>query len=87
MLKIFLISWFLTHFTPLKMILDTIPVSKMKPLISILMSVIVLPFTCLMCMSLYVGLIMSGDIYTAIGSSIVGWLFTKIEQKIEWTRL
>lgn len=85
--KVFILSWLLTHFTPIKMIIDTIPMTKWKPIPSILISTITLPFLCLMCCCFWVGLIMTGDIYQAATASILGWLFTKVEQKIEWTNL
>lgn len=85
--QIVILSWLLTHFSPIKMVIDTIPYRKLNPVISILISTITLPFMCMMCMSFWTGLIMTHDIYLAALSSFIGWIWTKIENKIEYERL
>jgi len=78
-IKIFLLSWTLTHFSPLKMISEYL-LSKTKdnPMASIIMSITTLPIYCLMCCSFWCGLIISGDIFIASGAAFIGFWYDKL---------
>jgi hypothetical protein len=84
--NIFILSWLLTHFSPIKMIFDMIPIKKLNALFSLIISIIVLPFSCMMCMSFWIGLIWTHSIITAATVSFIGYLWSKIEAKIEYER-
>ncbi len=86
-LNIFILSWLITHFSPLKMLVETIPYKKLNPVVSILMSVTILQIYCMMCCSFWTGLIMTGDIFTSAWASLIGYLWGHIENKIEYTKL
>ncbi len=80
----FLISWFLTEFEPIHWTLEKIDKIKKPDLIDIVWTISILPFSCLKCMGFWMGLIMSGDLHTAILTSIIGYLYGIIVEKIKW---
>jgi len=84
--NIFILSWLLTQFSPIKMITDTIPTQKLNPFISLLMSVIILPFYCLMCMSFWVGLIYTHNIIIAATASFIGYIWNVIQKKLDYEK-
>lgn len=84
--NIFILSWLVTHFTPLKMLIDIIPIKKINPLISILLSIVILPLTCLMCSCFWIGLIWTGNIITAATASLIGYIWNQIEKKLEYEK-
>lgn len=71
-IKIMLISWFLTRFKPLQMLIDYI-ISKTlnNPLVSIVMSFVLLPLTCFTCSSFWIGLILTHNFWIAATASFI----------------
>jgi hypothetical protein len=84
--NIFILSWLLTHFTPLKILIDIIPIKKLNALFSLLISIIILPFSCMMCMSFWIGLIWTHSIITAATVSFIGYIWSHIEKRLEYER-
>lgn len=85
-LKIFIISWLLTNFSPIKMIIDIIPLTKLNSFLSLILSIIILPFKCTMCMSFWFGLFYTHNIFMAATASFVGYLWGLIQSRIEYTK-
>ena len=73
--KIFLLGKLITEFTPLSWIVELLPNNMLKYILVVLTS-------CLRCCMTWVAFAMTGDIFIAAGASIVGSLFTSIEQNI-----
>lgn len=72
-IQILLISWWITRFKPLQMLIEyIISKSKNRPILSILMSFIMLPMTCLACCMFWSGLIITHNPFIAIGASLIG---------------
>ena len=74
--KMFIISWLVTRFQPITMILDVLPDKLIYNLIRLLLS-------CLMCFSFWFTLIMTGSIVTASIAAFVGFWYDKILGSIE----
>lgn len=70
MLKIFILSWWISKFEPIQWGLDSLPDNVIKYFL-ILMS------TCLKCSSFWVGLIMTGNIFIACFAAFLGMIYTK----------
>lgn len=77
-LHTFILSWLITHFSPLKMLAELLLSKKMNPMVSILISIMTLPIYCLMCCSFWTGLILSGNIYIASLTAFIGFWYDKI---------
>ena len=75
LLKILLLSKFITGFEPLQWILDILP-NKMWKYILVVIS------TCFKCCSFWIGLTITGDVFIAAGASYLAYLYTSIEQNI-----
>jgi hypothetical protein len=84
--NIFIISWLITNFKPIKMMLELIPYRKLKPIPSIIATTLILPLTCLMCACFWIGLIWTGNIITAATTSLIGYLWSQIQKKIEYEK-
>ena len=84
--NIFIISWLITNFSPIKMLIDLIPVRKLNPILSIGISTIILPLTCLMCCCFWLGLILTGSVTTAATASFIGYIWSQIQKKLEYER-
>lgn len=69
-IKIFLISYTITRFEPLQWILDILPDN-------LFFNIIRLALSCSKCLSLYVGFIMTYDIYIAMIMSLFMVIFEK----------
>jgi hypothetical protein len=79
LIKIFLITWFITTFSPLQDVLTNV-VDKiyqkinnnvLKHTVDILYTIL----SCHMCLSFWTTLMITGDIFSACGVSFVAWLF------------
>lgn len=81
--KTLLMSWLVTRFEPLQWILDLLPNNKVKFLLQD-------ATTCMKCMSLYLGLVISGDIYVAALASLLSVFYNKTigewEQKVKFKK-
>ena len=71
LLKIFIISWFITRFKPIEMILELLPDN-------IIFNIFRLLLTCLMCISFWIGLIYTGDIFISSLMAFIGFWYDKI---------
>ena len=76
LIKIWLICWTITRFEPLKMVLDLLP-NKLIP------NLVRLVLTCLRCLTLWVTLIWTGDIFLACLVSFVSFFYDKFIGPIE----
>jgi hypothetical protein len=45
-----------------------------------------LPLTCLMCACFWIGLIWTGNIITAASTSLIGYIWSQIQKKIEYEK-
>lgn len=86
-ITIFLISWFLTTFEPLHWILKLIDSKIKNPIINTIWTILIIPFSCMKCMAFWLGLIMTGNIISAILVSLISYLFGIIVEKIKWINL
>lgn len=84
--NIIIISWFITNFEPIKMVLDLIPFKKLNPIPSILATTLILPLTCLMCCCFWLGLIWTGNLITAATASFIGYIWSQIQKKLEYEK-
>lgn len=75
-IKILLLSWFVSSFAPLQWLLELIP-HKLTKLI--LMTIT----GCWKCCSLWVGLILSGDIWISLIASVIASLLQIIKNKLK----
>ena len=76
LIKVFLLSWLITRFEPLQMILELLPDKLIYNLIRLLL-------TCLKCVLLYTTFIFTGDIFLAAGMSFIGFWYDKLISPIE----
>ena len=74
-IKILLLSWFTSYFVPLQWLLELIP-WKMCKLISIAIT------SCWKCCSLWVGLILTGNIWISLGASVIASLLQVAKNKL-----
>lgn len=83
MIKILLLSWFITRFRPLTNFIQKVPLTKWS-LINLIILFIKYITICMMCSGFWIGLIMTGNIYISIGCAFIGFwydtLITKYEQ-------
>lgn len=79
--KTLVLSWLVTRFEPLQWLINLLPDKKIKFLIQD-------ATTCMKCMSLYLGLMISGDIYIAALASFLSVIYMKTlgvwEQKVKF---
>lgn len=69
--QVFILSWFITRFKPLEMMLELLPDNLLFNLVQLLL-------TCLMCVSFWTSLIITQDIYLAGLSAFIGFWYDKI---------
>jgi hypothetical protein len=70
-IKIFLVSWFITRFQPLKMALAFLPDKLIWNIIRLL-------FSCIMCLSFWSGLGLTGDIIFASAMAFISFWYDKV---------
>ena len=70
-IKIFLLSWMITRFQPIQMLMEILPDKLIYNLIKLLL-------TCLMCVSFWSSLLITGNIFVASGVAFVGFWYDKI---------
>jgi len=70
-IKMFLLCWIITRFKPIEMILDLLPDRLIFNMIKLLLS-------CLMCMSFWMTLIFTADIFMASAVGFIGFWYDKI---------
>lgn len=79
--KILVVSWLVTRFEPLQWLINLLPDNKLKFLIQD-------ATTCMKCMSLYIGLIITFSIYIAAFASFLSVIYMKTigqwEQKVKF---
>lgn len=79
--KTLILSWLVTRFEPLQWLINLLPDKKIKFLIQD-------ATTCMKCMSLYLGLMIFGDIYIAALASFLSVIYMKTlgvwEQKVKF---
>jgi uncharacterized membrane protein YciS (DUF1049 family) len=69
-IKVFLVAYTISRFTPIQMVLDLLPNKLHYNLLKLLM-------TCSKCLGLWVGLIMTGNIWLSMGISLFMVVFEK----------
>ncbi len=74
--KLFLLSWLITRFEPIQMILELMPDKLIPNLFKLLL-------TCLKCVLLWLTLIYTGNIFLAAGMSFIGFWYDKFIAPIE----
>lgn len=79
--KILVTSWLVTRFEPLQWLINLLPNNKLKYLIQD-------ATTCMKCMSLYIGLLITFNIYIAAFASFLSVIYMKTigqwEQKVKF---
>jgi hypothetical protein len=82
LLKVFLLSWLITKFEPLKLLMDFISIktvnNKLQIIYSIIHSIVYLMVTCLMCCNFWTALILTNDIYLSAASAFIGFWYHKL---------
>jgi hypothetical protein len=74
-IKILLLSWFVSHFQPLEWLLNEIK--------NIWIKITLIAITgCFKCSSLFIGLILSQDIWTALTASVIASILQIIKNKL-----
>ena len=76
LIKVFLLSWFITRFEPLQMITDTLPDKLVYNLIKLMVG-------CLKCVTFWTTIIMTQDVFIASGMAMFGLLYDKLIGPIE----
>lgn len=76
LIKVFLLSWLITRFEPIQMVLELLPDNLVINLFRLLL-------TCLKCVLLYMTFVFTGDIFLAAGMSFVGFWYDKFIGPIE----
>ena len=76
LLKIFMISWFVSRFEPIQMVLEVLPNKLAYNLIRLLTS-------CLKCLAFWITLIYTGDLFLASLMAFIGFWYDKIIGRIE----
>jgi hypothetical protein len=69
--QVFILSWLITRFSPLQMILELLPDKLILNMIQLLLS-------CLMCVSFWTCLVVTENIYLASLSAFIGFWYDKI---------
>ena len=69
--QVFILSWLITRFSPLQMILELLPDKLLFNMIQLL-------FSCCMCVSFWTCLIVTQDIYLSSLSAFIGFWYDKI---------
>lgn len=81
--KTLLLSWLVTRFEPIQWLINLLPNHRLKYLI-------IDATTCMKCMSLYIGLLISHDIYIAALASLLSVFYSKTigawEQKVKFKK-
>ena len=73
-LKVFLITWFITHFEPIRDRLERLYlIKRLEKLIDIL--------TCFKCLSFWSVLIITWNVYYAIFASLTAYLYDSIAER------
>ena len=73
-LKVFLITWFITHFEPLQERIERLYlIKRLEKLIDIL--------TCFKCLSFWSVLIVTWNVYYAIFASLTAYLYDSITER------
>lgn len=79
--KILVLSWLVTRFEPLQWLINLLPEKKIKYLLQD-------ATTCMKCMSLYLGLLITFNIYIAALASFLSVIYSKTvgqwEQKVKF---
>jgi hypothetical protein len=76
--KIFLLAWFIVNFTPIHGIFNLlIKKSAAYPFINFVLSLLNTILICQKCTALWVGLILTGDLLTALTASFISYLYEK----------
>jgi hypothetical protein len=75
-IKILLLSWFVSHFQPLSWLLNEIKWLWPK-------LILIAVTGCFKCSSLFIGLILSQDIWTALTASVIASLLQVIKNKFK----
>lgn len=70
LISIWLLSWVITRFEPLQMILETLPNKLITNVIKLLLS-------CLKCVSFWTTLIWTGNIFLASGMAFISFWYDK----------
>lgn len=70
-IKIFLVSWFITRFKPLKMVGELLPDKLFWNILQLL-------FSCIMCLSFWIALIWTGDIIFASAMAFISFWYDKL---------
>ena len=70
LIKLLLLSWFITSFEPIQMLLDLLPDK-------IYWNILKLITSCLKCCAFWITFIYTGDIFMASGISLVAAIFDK----------
>lgn len=76
MFNIFILSWTITHFEPFHMVLELLPNKLIPNLIKLLL-------TCLKCVTFWLSLILTHDIYVASTLCFVAFFYDKFIGPIE----
>ena len=76
LIGIWLVSWFITRFEPLQMILELLPNKLLYNLFKLLI-------TCLKCVSFWITLIYTGNIVLASGMAFISFFYDKFIGPIE----
>jgi hypothetical protein len=76
LIGIWLVSWFITRFEPLQMILELLPNKLIYNLFKLLI-------TCLKCVSFWITLIYTGNIVLASGMAFISFFYDKFIGPIE----
>jgi hypothetical protein len=69
--QVLILSWLITRFKPVEMMLELLPDNLFFNLVQLLLS-------CLMCVSFWTGLILTQDIYLSALISFIGFWYDKV---------
>ena len=76
LIKLFLLSWVITRFEPISMILEILPDNLIFNLFRLLL-------TCLKCVLFWMTLSFTGDIFISAGMAFIGFWYDKLIGPIE----
>lgn len=90
-IKIFVISWFITRFQPIQVYIGGVlegineGLFKKRPSIYTLFGLLIKPISCIKCCAFWLGLITTGNIFISIIVSIIAHHYDKVDatQKIK----
>lgn len=90
-IKIFVISWFITRFQPIQVYIGGVlegineGLFKKRPSIYTLFGLLIKPISCIKCCAFWLGLITTGNIFISILVSIIAHHYDKVDasQKIK----